>query len=249
MPRSGVKLSNAGRTVLNAALNQAVKWQLLARNPVYGTIPKKVVSRPQTIWTPDQIRRLLQEASQHRLYALFYLLFTTGLRQGEVLALRWEDVEEDAIVVRRSIDTRKGRVIESEPKSKGSRRVVAIDPTTRQLLREHAERQSAELATLGMTPNEVPQRVFTNHLGGTINASNLTKIWHQLQDKAGLPRARFHDGRHMHLSMLIANGVDIRTVADRAGHADSVLTLRLYAHALEAQRRRAAIPLDELLGD
>jgi integrase len=95
----------------------------------------------------------------------------------------------------------------------------------------------------------VPGRVFTNQVGGTINASNLTKIWHRLQDKAGVRRARFHDGRHMHLSMLIANGVDVRTVADRAGHADCVLTLRLYAHALDAQRRRAAMGLDELLGD
>ncbi len=116
-------------------------------------------------------------------------------------------------------------------------------------LSEHAARQRVELTALGMSRGQEPERVFTNELGGTLDSSNLTRIWHGIQDRAGVPRARMHDARHMHLSLLIANGVDVRTVVDRAGHSDSVLTMRLYVHALDAKRKRAAIPLDTLLGD
>ncbi len=241
--------ANYVRTVLNIALNEAVRWQVIARNPIAGTRKKKTTPREATIWTPDQIRRVVAVAQEHRLYALFYLVFATGLRHGELVGLTWDDVEDDAIVVRRTVSTRSGRVIESEPKSASGRRVVPIDATTRQVLEEHADRQRQELTELGMRRDELPVRVFTNRLGGTLDSSNVTKVWHGIQDKADVPRARMHDARHMHLSLLVANGVDIRTVADRAGHSDTVLTMRLYAHALEAQRKRAAIPLDELLGE
>lgn len=246
---SGKRTANYVRTVFNIALNQAVKWQLMVRNPVYGTIRQAENPRPQTIWTPEEIRRFLSVAISHRLYALFYLALTTGLRRGELLGLTWADVKEDAITVVRSVSTHHGKVVEGPPKSASGRRVVAIDPATRYVLRQHEDRQRLELEQLGMAENEVPQRVFTHDLGGTIDGSNLTRIWHRLQEEAGVPRARLHDARHMHLSMLIGKGVDVRTVSDRAGHADTVLTLRQYAHALDAQRKRAAMSLDELIGD
>ena len=241
--------ANYVRTVLNVAFNEAVRWQVIARNPIDGTRKKKASPREATIWTPAQIRRVVEVAKEHRLYALFYLVFVTGLRHGELIGLTWEDIEDDAIVVRRTVSTRSGHVVESEPKSTSGRRVVPIDATTRMVLAEHAIRQRAELADLGMAEEQVPARVFTNRLGATLDSSNVTKVWHTLQELAGVPKARLHDARHMHLSMLVANGVDIRTVADRAGHSDTVLTMRLYAHPLEAQRKRAAIPLDDLLGE
>ncbi len=242
------RTANYVRTVLNVALNEAVRWQALGRNPVNATKPKKAVAKEATIWTATQIRRVLEIASGHRLYALFYLVFATGLRHGELLGLTWADVETDAVVVRRSVSSRSGKVVESTPKSSSGRRIVPIDATTRQVLEEHRVRQREELAALGMTADQQPERVFTNRLGRTLDASNVTKIWHAIQDEAGVPRARMHDARHMHLSYLVAKGIDIRTIADRAGHADEVLTLRQYSHALEAQRKRAAIPLDDLLG-
>lgn len=239
--------ANYVRTVLNVALNEAVRWQVLGRNPIDGTRKKKTSPREATIWTPSQIRSVVEVAKDHRLFALFYLVFATGLRHGELVGLTWEDVEDDAVVVRRTVSTRSGHVIESEPKSASGRRVVPIDATTRMILAAHEARQRVELAELGMAENQVAARVFTNRLGATLDASNVTKVWHTVQQRACVPRARLHDARHMHLSMLVANGVDIRTVADRAGHSDTVLTMRLYAHALEAQRKRAAIPLDDLL--
>lgn len=243
------KTANSVRTVLNVALNEAVRWQVLGRNPIDGTRKKKTSPREATIWTPSQIRSVVEVAKDHRLFAFFYLVFTTGLRHGELAGLTWEDVEADAIIVRRAVSTRSGHVVESEPKSASGRRVVPIDTTTREVLAAHAARQRSELTELGLAEDQVPARVFTNRLGATLDASNVTKIWHAIQDRAGVPRARLHDVRHMHLSLLVANGVDIRTVADRAGHSDTVLTMRLYAHALEAQRKRAAIPLEDLLGE
>lgn len=96
---------------------------------------------------------------------------------------------------------------------------------------------------------EHPELVFPSEVGSLMDPNNFGRTWNSAVKKAGVPRARLYDARHMHLSMLVANGVDIRTVADRAGHSHTVLSMRLYAHALEAQRKRAAIPLDDLLGD
>ena len=100
-----------------------------------------------------------------------------------------------------------------------------------------------------MQRQEQPERMFTSKVGSTINASNLHNVWRALQREADVPHARFHDLRHMHFSMLIMQGVDVKTVSDRAGHADPVLTMRQYVHAFDAQRKRAAIPLEDLLDE
>jgi integrase len=92
-----------------------VRWQVLSRNPIDGTRKKRTTPRPATIWTPAQIRSVVEVAKEHRLYALFYLVFTTGLRHGELAGLTWADVEDDAVVVRRAVSTRSGHVVESEP--------------------------------------------------------------------------------------------------------------------------------------
>lgn len=179
----------------------------------------------------------------------FYLTLLTGLRIGEVLALRWGDLKTDALVVERSVETRKGRVIESEPKSRSGRRIVALDAGTLVVLADHRARQRAELVGLGMQLDQEPERVFTSRTGSTLNASNLHAVWKALQEEATVPHARFHDLRHMHFSRLIMQGIDVKTVADRAGHADPVLTMRQYVHAFDAQRKRAAIPLEGLLDE
>lgn len=244
--RSGNRTSNYVRTVLNSAMQQALKWRRITRNPVFGTTKKRENPRERTIWTPDEVRQFLSAAEEHRLFALFYTALTTGLRKGELLGLKWEDIQDGAVHVVRTVSTRSGRVVESEPKSRSSRRVVTIDPKTVEILSRHREAQGRELAVLDI--KVVPTRVFTNELGETLDGSNVSKVWHRLQKEAGVPRARLHDARHMHMSMLIGHGVDVRTIADRAGHADPVLTLRQYSHALEARRRQAAIPLGVLLG-
>jgi len=244
--RSGNRTSNYVRTVLNSAMQQALKWRRITRNPVFGTTKKAENLQERTIWTPDEVRSFLAAAHEHRLYALFYTALATGLRKGELLGLKWDDVYDGAVHVVRTVSTRHGRPIESEPKSRSSRRIVTIDATTVEVLELHRERQRSEIAVLDM--KLVPARVFTNELGETLDGSNVSKVWHRLQNMAGVRRARLHDARHMHLTLLIAKGIDVRTVADRAGHADPVLTLRQYSHALEARRLQAAIPLDELLG-
>jgi integrase len=166
----------------------------------------------------------------------------------EHVGLTWADVEPDAITVRRAVSTRSGTIVESTPKTASGRRVVAIDGETFRVLNVHCIAQREELRSVEISDDVTPERVFTTRLGGTLDERNLRLNWYRLQDLANVPRARLHDARHMHISMLIGQGIDIRTVADRAGHADAVLTLQLYAHALDAQKRRAALPLEVLLG-
>ena len=115
-------------------------------------------------------------------------------------------------------------MVESQPKSRSSRRVVTIDPKTVEILERHRDAHGRELTVFDV--KVAPTRVFTNELGETLDGSNVSKVWHRLPKVAGVPRARLHDAWHMHMSMLIGHGVDVRTIADQAGHADPVLTLR-----------------------
>ncbi|MEX2536369.1 MAG: site-specific integrase [Trueperaceae bacterium] len=240
--------ANKSRTVLRMALERAVRLGLLPRNPVDSVDKLKHEPREIKLWTPEQVHTFLCAAKGHRLFAAFFLALSTGMRHGEILGVRWQDVDGDVITIRQSVITVRGAQFEiSAPKTrKGIRRVV-IDHDTKRILQEHETRQEAQRRHLGECWDD-HGLVFTNELGGVIVPRNLDREWYALQRQAGLPRIRFHDLRHLHVSLLIRRGFDPRTVADRVGHTDPAFTLRQYSHMFEAQRREAAIPLKQLLG-
>ena len=185
-------------------------------------------------------------AKDHRLYALFYLAITSGLRSGELLGLKWEDLGNDAVRVRRSLKKEKGQLVLSSPKTERSQRRVTLAADTLAVLAAHREQQAAEIAYLG-DAWEHPDHMFVSELGTYLDHRNVIRVWHRLQEKAGVPRARLHDARHLHVSLLINHGLDPNTIADRVGHTDSTFTYKQYGHLFEAQRKAAAVPLAELL--
>ena len=239
--------ANKARSLLFTALKQAVRLGLISRNPAEAVDRLKHEPEELTLWTPEQVRHFLELAKTHRLYAAFYLVIATGMRHGEILGLRWQDIEGDVITVRQSVINVQGAQHEiSTPKTrKGVRRIV-IDPATMQVLAEHRGRQEAEREKLGSAWEDLGL-VFPNELGGILIPRNFDRVWYDLLDKSGLPPIRFHDLRHLHVSLLVKRGLDPRTVADRVGHTDPSFTLRRYSHMFEAQRRAAAVPLDEML--
>ncbi|CAA9370663.1 MAG: hypothetical protein AVDCRST_MAG93-8402, partial [uncultured Chloroflexia bacterium] len=244
--------ANKTRTVLSGALKQAVRDGLVPRNPVEATTPFKVdASLKDHTWEAPETLRFLETARTHRLFAAFYLTMTTGMRHAEVLGLRWGDIEGDTLHLRQSLINLNGGYAISTPKTpKGIRRVV-VDAETLAVMETHrllqAEEQRKAGESWGPKSAEYSDLIFTTENGRPIHPRNFDRVWYGLMERAQVRRIRFHDLRHMHVSLLNKAGMDARTIADRIGHTDPAFTIRRYAHVFEEQRRAAAIPLLELL--
>jgi integrase len=202
--------------------------------------------REMTLWTQEQTKRVLDEAAKFRLYPLFYLALVTGLRIGELLGLQWQDIQDDMLTVKRTLTTRGRKHFFSTPKTERGYRVVTLPEDAVELLKQHKVKQDEERSFLGDSWTETGH-VFVDELGNLLKQRGVLYIWHNIQEDADVPRARLHDLRHMHVSLLIKNGVDPRTVADRVGHADPSFTLDQYSHVFNEQRRAAALSLNDLL--
>lgn len=267
---AGTRTANMCRTVLFSALKQALRWQVLARNPVEAVDPLKEKPREMVLWTPEEVVRFLDTARSHRLYALFYLALSTGMRRGELLGLRWIDLKGSVISVRQTLVPVANRITVSTPKTQKGTRRVGVSPDVLEALSAHRARQEAERARLG----EVWQDsglIFPTEIGTPMHPRNLERAWYGLQEnsrkawqkaseEAGdvltlerleqgklLPRIRLHDLRHLHVSLLVRQGVDARTIADRVGHARASFTLDVYTHLFEEQRTAAAVSLLDML--
>jgi integrase len=191
---------------------------------------------------PDQVIRLLAAAKDDRLEALYVLAVTTGLRQGELLGLQWEDVDFPgaALHVRHTLHELNGRLWIGEPKTKRACRQVDLPAIAVVALRGHRERMLIEDRSDGL--------VFCDTQGGPLRKSNLLRrSFLPLLKRAGLPAIRFHDLRHTAATLLLAQGVHPKIVQERLGHSNIALTLDTYSHVLPGMGREAASKLDALL--
>jgi integrase len=244
---TGVRTANAVRTLLFSAYKQAIRWQLTARNPVEATDPLRAAHKDMNLWTGAQAAHFLDTARPHRLFATFYLVMATGLRRGELLGLRWADVSERELYVRQQLTYRDGEFIYSPPKTARGTRRIAITPDVHEVLETHRKAQEEQRARLGgLWPDT--GLVFVSEAGTPIHPRNFERTWGQLKKAANMPPARLHDLRHLHISLLVQQGVDPQAIADRVGHTDASFTLRRYSHMFEEHRQRTAISLNVLLG-
>jgi integrase len=236
------------RRVLRRALNDALRWGLVARNVATLVRPprrQRVEIRPLD---PAQARTFLGAIRGDRLEALYSVALAVGLRQGEALGLRWEDVDLVAgvIRVRKALQRIDGRFQLVDPKSPRSRRTVTLPAVVVEALRAHRTRQEGERRRAG-TEWEDWSLVFTTPLGRPLDASNVTHVFQRHLERAGLPRQRFHDLRHACASLLLAQGVSPRVVMEVLGHSQITLTLDTYSHVIPALQADAAARMDALL--
>ena len=239
--------ANKARGTLSNALNKAVRQGLIARNPVDGVAKFNHTPKVPIIWTDQEAWTFLRTAADHRLYAAFYLAASTGMRHGEVLGLRWDDIEGNVITVQRALITVTGGQVElSTPKTATGIRRIYIDEGTLTVLAQHHELQEAE-AQAAAAAWDNTGFVFTNQLGGMLNPRNFDRDWYELLERSGVPRITFHGLRHLHTSQLVRAGHDPVTVADRIGHRDPSFTLKRYSHAFEDQRKKAGLGLSTLM--
>ncbi len=233
----------SAHVVLRRALSIAVRFGIIPRNPCDGVPRPRVVRRERTWLDAGQARRLLRAAKGDRLEALAVLAVTTGLRQGELLGLQWGDVDLEAgtLAVRRQLlEHADGKLEPGGLKTPKSRRLVDLPETAVRALEAHFK--------AGLQPPPADAFVFTDSKGGPVRKSNLLRRWfHPLLERAGLPRIRFHDLRHTHASLLLAQGVNPKVVQERLGHSQISMTLDTYSHVVPSLQRDAARRIDDLL--
>lgn len=236
------------RAVLRQALNQALRWGVVARNVATLVDPPKTRRHDIAFLTPDQARSFLATVRGDRLEALYTVAVALGIRQGESLGLRWQDVDFDAgtLTVRYALQRVDGALRLVEPKSAESRRTVVMPTSVAAALMAHRDRLSFEKAAAG--PRWVDSGlVFTTPKGTPLDARNVTRHFKARLADAGLPDMRWHDLRHTCASLLLAQGVPARTVMEVLGHSQISLTMNTYAHVMPEMKRDAAAAIDRLL--
>jgi integrase len=200
------------------------------------------------VWTPGQLRAFLLHVREDRHYAAWLLAATTGMRRGELLGLRWIDVDLDAgrVAIRRPRVVVDHAVYTSEPKTARSRRSIALDSATVAALREHQARQAAERVVIGPGYQD-SGLVFTRPDGSPIHPHLFSDWFKQHVRRAGLPKIRLHDVRHSYASAALAAGIAAKVVSERLGHATIATTMDTYSHVLPGLDERAATTVAQLI--
>jgi integrase len=236
------------RGTLRNALNHAVKWGLIVRNAAALVDGPRVPTYEVHAFTPDEARKFLLAARGDRLEALYSVALTLGLRQGEALGLRWQDVDVRLgyLRVAKQLQRFDGVFQLVEPKTARSRRTIVMPHSISKMLDEHRTRQAKERGQGGKGWNEL-DLVFTRVDGQPLDGTVVTHQFHRFLDTAGLPQRRFHDLRHSCATLLLAQGVSPRVVMEILGHSHIALTMNTYTHVVPELRRDAAQRMEALL--
>jgi integrase len=236
------------RDVLRNALGQALKWGLVTRNVATLVDPPRVPHYEMRFLSPDEARTFLTAARHDRLEALYAVAVAMGLRQGEALGLRWEDIDfaTRTLRVRHALQRVDGQLTLVETKTAQSRRTLIMPQSVGNALLRHRERQGEERCVAGSRWVETGF-VFTTTKGTPLDARNVVRWFKALLRASGLPDMRWHDLRHSCASLLLAQNVPVRVVMEVLGHSQISLTMR-YSHVIPQLRTEAADSMDRLLG-
>jgi integrase len=235
--------------LLHRVFGHAVKWGMVTINPVAAAEPPRVQRTEITILTPDQIKSVLQALRGRRLYGVALTGLATGMRRGEIVALRWGDVDLDSgkIRVERSLEQTNAGLAFKEPKTKAGRRIVAIPSSVAAELRNHWREQQEQRLALGMGKSGAEDLVFPRWDGNPWPPDRLSSTWAKTVSTLKLPKVTFHALRHTHASQLIAAGLDVVAVSRRIGHSNPTVTLTVYAHLFGNTDERAAAAVEDAL--
>ena len=230
--------------IISKALADATRKRLVTRNVALDADPPRVPGpseREMATWTPDELRLFLAATAPHRLAAAYVLAASTGMRRGEVLGLRWADVDLEAgtAAVRQTIVNVAYKVHVSEPKTARGRRTISLDPSTVAVLLAHREKQLNERSE---RPGDFSDRdlVFARLDGRPIHPDYFSQTFDRTVKRLKLRRVRLHDLRHTYATLALRAGVDAKTVSARLGHSTVAFTLDVYTKAVPQLDREAA---------
>jgi integrase len=236
---------------LRRALAQAVRWRLIGVNVASLVEPPQLVRREMAALSAEEVTRLLSVTRDERLEALFVVAVTAGLRRGELLALRWRDVDLEGawLQVTGSLARTRGRGLAiTQPKTARSRRRVELTMVAVDALRRHAAGQVYEREAMGALWRDA-DLVFCGQHGGFLQVSDVYDAFRRILDRAGLPRVRFHDLRHTAATLMLSRHVHPKVASEMLGHSTVAITLDLYSHVSGTMQREAVGVLDALFED
>ena len=213
--------------MISSALNCAVEQRLIPGNPTKSCALPKLERKEMKILPPESLGTFFEEARRSGVFELYYIDLATGLRRGELLGLKWNDVDLDKgiIHVRRQVLRQNGKVVEAPLKTKNSYRNIAIGVGTIKILRSMAQKD---------------EYVFPSPYGGPMSPDSVLHMLQRVLKRAGLERIRFHDLRHTFSVLALQNGVDVKTLSAMLGHYSAGFTLDTYAHVTSSMQKQAA---------
>ena len=222
--------------VISSAMDMAVRHKLILSNPTEGCELPKVEHREMKTLPAERLGAFLREAKESGVYELYYMDLATGLSRGELLGLKWEDIDlQNGIIhVRRQVARVDGEVKELPLKTKNSYRNISISQDAVAMLTEMEAHRSSDY-------------VFPSSTGGPISPDGVNNMLHRVLKRAGLPSIRFHDLRHTFATLALQNGVDIKTVSGMLGHFSAGFTLDTYAHVTTSAQKEAARTMGNVL--
>ena len=222
--------------VISSAMDFAIDQKLISTNPTNGCALPKLEHREMKTLPTEQLASFLHEAKESGVFEMYYIELATGLRRGELMGLKWEDIdlERGTIQVRRQIARIDGEVVEAPLKTKNSYRNISIGADAVQILKDQRRKNNSEY-------------VFPSPTGGPISPDSVLHMLHRVLKRAGLPRIRFHDTRHTFATVALQNSVDIKTISGMLGHYSAGFTLDTYAHVTTQAQRQAADTMANIL--
>ena len=234
---------------LCTALRDAERKRFVTRNVALAADPPRVRlhgSREMHTWTAEELRTFLEAMQGHRLYAAYLLAAMTGMRRGEVLGLRWQDVDLNQrwLAVRQTLTAVNYVISFGPPKTTRGRRLIALDPGTAAALAAHRRRQLVEQSSVGLSAAEL---VFVREDGDPIHPDYFSQTFDRTVKRLKLPRIRLHDLRHTHATLGLAAGIQPKVMSDRLGHATVAFTQDIYVHAIPQLQESAAGQISDLI--
>jgi integrase len=234
--------------ILFQALKYAMRQGILMHNAADLVDPPRSKKSKMRTLTPSEVAKLLEATKDSVFYPIYYTAINTGLRQAELLGLRWRDVDLDmaALSVNQVLYKRRGVCIFKEPKSEHSRRRLDLSPSLALYLRKYKAQKEAEYAALGKTLGD-DDLVFSRIDGTAVDHGTLTHNFAKTVRELGFGRVRFHDLRHSFASLMLLAGVHPKVVSEMLGHSSVAFTLDTYSHVIGGLQKSAMLKLDEML--
>ena len=223
---------------LSTAMDKAVAEKLISDNPVkHCVLPKQEHEEMKTL-SLDKLNLFFEEAKNSGVYEMYLTEIATGLRRGELLGLKWSDIdyENQTIFIRRQICRIDGIVTEGPLKTKNSYRKIIVPSDVLEVLKNKQ-----------LNEDNASEYVFSSPTGGAISPDSVLHMLHRVLKRAGLPKIRFHDLRHTFATMALQNGVDVKTVSNILGHFSAGFTLDTYAHVTTSMKQNAAEKVGQFL--
>jgi len=236
--------------ILHRAFGHALTWGLISFNPLSGIEPPRAQRTEIAILSEEHVKDVLRKLRGRPMYLIAALGLATGMRRGELLALRWKDIDLDRakLQINRSLEQTKAGLRFKSPKTKHGRRSVSVPSSIVAELKAHRRSQTELRLALGLGKDPEDGLVFRRGTSEPLNPNSVSTEWRRLVATLGLPRVSLHAWRHTHASQLIASGMDILRISRRLGHSSPSITLDIYGHLFDTNDDHAAAVFEAAFG-